>query len=186
MGSQKLVMSYLSLSEVSLLLPGEEQIPFMPMTIFIYIIQWVLPISVFMMITKKQRIMKILVAFLITILIHNMFFLIFPVEYSLRPVFSMDSTIAVLVGYLYQMDAPINTFPSMHVSFVFLIYFIIKRYRPQFKWTFLFLAVAISISTVLVKQHYILDVGAGFILAYLVNYVWISRKYEAFDKFIEP
>jgi membrane-associated phospholipid phosphatase len=77
---------------------------------------------------------------------------------------------------------PNNNFPSLHVSFAFLCYFCMRRYRPRLALPTLILAIAVSASTVLVKQHYVADVLGAIPVAWAVNYFFLERFKRPFKK----
>lgn len=79
-------------------------------------------------------------------------------------------------GLLYALDEPINTFPSMHVSFAFLSYYLMKKFQPRLQNVFLSLAIATTVSTFFVKQHYILDAVSAVVLAYLIQVFYIAKS----------
>jgi membrane-associated phospholipid phosphatase len=186
LGSQKLVLAFFDVGQHDLLLPGEEKIPFMPFSILVYSLEYLLPIWLFVMISKREYILKIIIAFVAMVIIHVFFYFSFPVEYVLRPHLSADTMGYYFISTLYEMDAPINTFPSMHVSIAFLTFFIIRKYRPHLQWIGFLVAIIISTSTILIKQHYILDVVSGVMLAWLVYYVCFSKDIKLLDKFVRP
>ena len=175
-GTQYIAMHFSKITDVKLLLPGEERIPFLPEFIIIYCLYYFLPIWLFIEITRRGRILKMALVFMVAAAIHALIFVFMPVEYVLRPEMPIGSVLHDFMTLLYKIDAPINTFPSMHVSFVFIVYFLVRRYRPQYRSLFFFLAIIISASTLFVKQHYILDIASGILLATLINYFIISRK----------
>jgi membrane-associated phospholipid phosphatase len=77
---------------------------------------------------------------------------------------AVRSVAAWLVALEYRLDEPYNLFPSLHVAISWLAWLACRdRVRPRA--LFLAVVVAISISTVFVKQHYIVDVVAGVALA---------------------
>ncbi|MBF0103860.1 MAG: phosphatase PAP2 family protein [Deltaproteobacteria bacterium] len=170
LGAQKMVLQHVGISNINLMLPYEDRIPFLPFMVIIYLSVYLLPVGIILSIYRKGRIFKIMIVFTLALFIHTLFFIIMPVEYSLRPVVNIPSEILhQLMLFVYSVDAPINTFPSLHVSVAFISYYIIRRYRPQWSRGVLMLAIAIALSTVLVKQHYILDVVSGFLIAHLLN-----------------
>jgi len=63
----------------------------------------------------------------------------------------------------------------MHVSFAFLSWFIVRRYWPELAGIFLIMAIATSVSTVFVKQHYILDIFAALAVAIAINYLFPTK-----------
>ena len=71
-----------------------------------------------------------------------------------------------LLAFEWSFDEPRCTFPSLHVAFGWLMYLGLRDQAPRWRPLLLFLAVSISISTVLVKQHFVADVAAGMALAW--------------------
>ncbi|HLD44767.1 MAG TPA: hypothetical protein VJC18_04975, partial [bacterium] len=112
MGTQKLVIHWIKVYKVDLLLPGEDKIPFLPLSIIIYALEYVLPIILFVLITRKKAIKKTVVAYGILIVVQAFFYVVMPVPYVLRPELNINMFGYELVWLLYQVDAPINTFPS--------------------------------------------------------------------------
>lgn len=100
-----------------------------------------------------------------------------------RPLISEGDVFCRLVSYVYQIDKPYNAFPSIH-SLTSFIYFLagygIRKSNPAIAYLIQGLALAIIASTLLIKQHVILDVMGGVILGGLIytlatNEMRISR-----------
>ena len=97
------------------------------------------------------------------VLIHGLFFSFFPVVYPRN--YDINS-----LSWISQMalscDQPQNCFPSLHVSFVVLTLLMtpILGLSKKIKSLFIIWGVIIISSTILVKQHYIIDVLAGIVL----------------------
>lgn len=160
------------------LLPGEEQIPFVPLMFPIYLsIYFFLPSLIFI-VESTHQVFRILKVFTVTAFVHFLFFMFLPVEYVLRPALAETPDDPLLTGIqmMYAVDAPFNNFPSMHVSFAFLSYFCIRRYRPHAASAFFVLALLVALSTILVKQHYVADVLSAILLALLVNQIFLLRR----------
>jgi membrane-associated phospholipid phosphatase len=91
-----------------------------------------------------------------------------------RPDLTSGDIFTTLVSLIYNIDQPYNCFPSTHVSLtIFCTYFWLKEdwFRLQFrKMALIIFASLIIVSTVFVKQHYILDVLGGATLAFGV--IW--------------
>jgi membrane-associated phospholipid phosphatase len=150
-------------------LPFESALPIYPALIFAYILELVFFVLAYWMIDDLDFFKKTARAFLLLITFHFIVFVAFPVEYHLRPVIDPYRGWAYfLVYFYYWMDLPYNCFPSMHVSNVFLIAFILQKYRRGMGWILQPLAVLVAISVVLVKQHFIADVVAGFLVGWFV------------------
>lgn len=174
---QYVVLTYLQ--PVPLVLPGEDQIPFFPSLLLVYGSLYIVPTFLVFWIEKPGQLYKAVKAFFVMTLIHFAVFLVFPVKYTLRPHLPNESggIVMDLLAMLYSVDAPTNNFPSLHVSFAFLTYFLVQRYRPSAARAVLILSIAVAISTVLIKQHYVLDVVAAILLTILVKPFLVDRKY---------
>lgn len=99
------------------------------------------------------------------------------IDVSLRPDFESlgrDNIATRLVQLIYIADSPPrNVMPSMHVSVSWAMFFAILQSKlmlkkPIFKALSFIWCVAISLSTVFIKQHSILDVFAGIGTAVIV------------------
>lgn len=97
-----------------------------------------------------------------------------------RPVIIEGDVFSVLVSYLYSVDKPYNAFPSIH-SLTSFIYFLagyrIREYNLGVALVIQGLSLAIIASTLLIKQHVILDVMGGVILGGAV-YALVAKKVE--------
>lgn len=157
----------------------DAAIPFWAPSVLIYISMYVYVPLVLLMITDLNHFSKILKLFVILSLIHWAWFFVFPVSYQERaPNEMLFSVWGFVVWVIYSLDLPLNCFPSMHVSLVFLGLFVIKMYRPDLLRYYLVWAIAIALSTLLVKQHYIVDVLAGVVLGSLIGWVGLKEKSE--------
>jgi membrane-associated phospholipid phosphatase len=68
--------------------------------------------------------------------------------------------------FLYAADPPYNCFPSIHVAHSFVSAFTCKVVHRRVGILALLCAVLVALSTLVIKQHYILDVVAGAMLAW--------------------
>jgi len=157
-------------SPVNLALPFEKQIPFIPWSFYVYSLAYPFP-AILLFVCDHSQIKKIVLTFIGVSLIHYIIFLLFPISYPFRPELSAESqdwTIN-LIHQFYGFDSTLNSFPSIHVSFVMMTYYFLRQMKSE--WTRLGYALAytISISTILVKQHYIVDVLGGLIIAYIIS-----------------
>lgn len=148
-------------------LPWEKSLPFFPALILGYMLIFAFIAFTYLLVDDLSYFKKVVKAFLICITIHFIIFFIFPVEYLFRPEIDPEKGWAyLLVSFYYWLDLPYNSFPSMHISNAFLVSFLLQRYRPGLGWILHPMAVIVAISVVLVKQHYIADVVAGFFVAW--------------------
>lgn len=162
-------------------LPGEETIPFLPQTFFIYILCYVVPPIMFLILPNWKSLTSTFWAFLTGLWIHKLIWLLFPVKYDLRPRIPqmVADPLLSLANRFFALDSPpVNCFPSLHVSYIFLTYFAVAAYRPRYAPLFFILAVAISLSTLTFKQHYVMDVVTGIVLALLLKYLFLKPSVD--------
>lgn len=106
-------------------------------------------------------------------------FLLYPSAIAFRPEITEKDLFSRLVGLVYQMDEPTNVFPSLHVIVSMGVAFALcqtKAYgKPALKVFWWVIALSISASTVLIKQHSVLDILAAIPVC-SVGYVLFFTK----------
>ncbi len=154
----------------SLETPIDMWIPFMPATVIFYVTIYFfwLPLILSRNVNVRQYsriIAAVALAFAITFTIH----IIIPSAYP-RPTISAAEARSSWSDYIlkkvYATDLPNNTFPSSHV--VAAVTLTIMAYPYLKKTAFAVYAAwgaAISMSTLTVKQHYLIDVVVGVLVA---------------------
>jgi len=75
--------------------------------------------------------------------------------------------------FLYSADPASNCFPSLHVAHSFVSALSCYRIHRGLGFVAAFWALLVAVSTVLAKQHYVLDVVAGMLLALLAYVVFL-------------
>jgi membrane-associated phospholipid phosphatase len=148
----------------TLYLPGEASIPFVPAFEFLYALGYLLPVLAVFALPGPRELRRLLVAFGLTLLVAYGTYLLFPVWFE-RPALQPDS-LATWLLWLEYHDPSYNHFPSLHVGISWLLYLACKR-GVRFPNLFLIVVLGIAVSTLLVKQHYMVDVLYGIGLASL-------------------
>jgi len=167
----------------SFLTPLDGLIPFVPELVWLYhtLFPVIVCTTVFSM-QNRRVFFNTVAALTLSMGILTVFHLLFPSYYprqELEP--STLSSVSVwLVEFTREFDAACNTFPSGHVAFSWILYFCVldsdcAKRNKSFRSTYLLWTVGITLSTLLLKQHYIFDVIAGIILAYAS--VYIGKKF---------
>ena len=147
----------------------EQSLPFVPVLILVYLLNFALLALTYLVIDDLAYFKRTIKAFFILVTFHFLIFLIYPVEYTLRPAVHYEAGwVEKIVSFYYWVDLPYNCFPSMHISNAFLVGFLLNRYRPGWGKILFPVSVLLAISVVLVKQHYVVDVLAGFVVGYAV------------------
>jgi len=157
----------------------DTQIPFVKWFIFPYI-SWmpVLYLSfLYLAIKHRSLYWRTLLIYNISVMACNVIFWLFP-TYVPRPDVVGTDLASMLVNFIYQSDAPLNCFPSIHCLTSYLLFItlkrglVTKRSVKVFMYTLLWL---IIISTVFTKQHALIDVFGGILFAeltyQLVHYI---------------
>ncbi len=120
----------------------------------------------------------------VTYLFAILVYIVFPNGQDLRPAtFERDNIFTQIIAGLYQTDTNTNVCPSIHVigSFAIMLTAWHSKYFNTRLWRIinLVLAVLISISTVFLKQHSIIDVVAAIpvcALGYFVAYFDVFKQ----------
>ena len=91
--------------------------------------------------------------------------------HSRVPLFDQEEGILLyILSWIYKNDPNSLYFPSLHVVHSFLIGFHLWE-SNSYRRIFLFIAIFIAVSTVFVKQHFLLDSLVGVIFAVTVFYL---------------
>ncbi len=104
---------------------------------------------------------------------------------DLRPVVDPDSNFCSrLVWYLHAADTATNIFPSIHVFNSVVVHISIRNSltlgsRPYVRTCSFILAALICMSTVFLKQHSIIDVMGGMLMAYSLYPLAYGSSYVA-------
>lgn len=148
----------------ALWLPGEAAIPFIPELEFFYILGYLFPLLAVFRLPGTREFRRLLVAFGLTLLVAYATYLVFPV-YLERPELEVNSVATYLLSLEYH-DPSYNHFPSLHLGTAWLIYLACRR-GVRRHGLLVALLLAISLSTLFVKQHYLVDIvyGVGLALA---------------------
>jgi membrane-associated phospholipid phosphatase len=140
----------------------------------VYLFLILLPVFV---IRQEEHIRRTFHAYLIVWLAAYVCFLLYP-TIAPRPVNVIGEGFAVWgLRLLYSADPPYNCFPSIHVAHSFVSALTCYRVHRGLGIAGTFCAFLVAISTLFTKQHYIADVVAGALLAY-VAYVVFLRSYS--------
>ena len=106
-------------------------------------------------------------------------FIIYPNAQFPRPIITKLDIFSRMVSFIYSIDGTNNVFPSIHVANAIgvhasLINCDILKNSGKVKTASFIAMIAICASTVLIKQHSIIDVAGGVVLAFIV-YIFIYK-----------
>lgn len=144
-------------------LPGEERLPFLPIFEYLYVLTFFVPAALIVTVRSYERFLRLARALGIALIVAYSTYLLFPV-YLERPPLEVSSLHTWLLSLQY-LDKPYNHLPSLHVTLSWLAVHSAQLSRGS-RIGLGVLASGISISTLFVKQHFIVDVVAGYALAW--------------------
>lgn len=165
--------------QYDLMTPLDSIIPIIPEFVWVY--HSFIPVifaTMFMAVKTEYTFKRIFWSFILATIVLNFFYVFFPSEYP-RPEFEVDSLSSYLTFLTHVIDKPVNSFPSGHVTMSCLLFFgsrdtILGKNQLWIRLTYGIWALLIAVSTLVLKQHYIVDVFSGFVLALLCY--WITGK----------
>jgi membrane-associated phospholipid phosphatase len=150
----------------------DDEIPFVKGFAVFYVL-WFLYIPfgvIFTAAYSKKDFLKLLLFLFGGMAVSNAVYALFPNMQDLRPVITGSDPLSLLVRLIYSSDTPTNVCPSMHVINTIAVdaalrhseQFSKKRYRCVLSAVF---AVLVCLSTMLIKQHSVLDVAGGLLVS---------------------
>ncbi len=165
-----------------------EYIPLATFFVLFYMSYYLFIVSPFFFFRKNKTIIyKFLQVYILIALISFIFYLVFPIQIP-RPELPAASGIKTvfyeILLLIYHKDLPLNTYPSLHVGFSLAA--TLAYYHLRKKWLVFAVPVflLILISTVMVRQHIILDaVGAVAIAVSAYLLVFKENIFEKIKRF---
>lgn len=168
----------------------DYSIPFCEYFIIPYCAWYFLLIGVgfYTLLKDKKSFVKYMLFMMIGYTACMLVYWVYPIAQDLRPaVFPRDNLCTELVGLIYSMDPPFNILPSMHVVGSFMCAAAITNCptvkRTGSKVLISLLAAVISVSTVFVKQHSVLDTAAALALSIIIFFIlyapWKKEQRES-------
>ena len=158
-------------------LPFDRAVPLQPAWTLVYASLYLFAILLpLFVVHQEEQIRRTVLAYLTVWVSAYVCFLLYPTA-ALRPARVIGEGFGVWsLQFLYSMDPPYNCFPSLHVAHSFVSALTCYRVHRGVGIAAAIGASLIGVSTLFTKQHYVLDVFAGILLAY-VAYVVFLRNY---------
>lgn len=157
--------------------PLDGWIPFLPLSWLVYVSFYVmLPLAAWW--AKPGEYPKTLGAVLTANVLCWLGFVLVPSHYPRPSLDGVDPAwLHAAMASMWSDDLPGNTLPSIHVTTSTLVALRLREAKGGPLW--LLWALAIAVSTLTVKQHFVADVVAGGLLAFAVNAVFFPPRVEA-------
>ncbi|MCI8550680.1 MAG: phosphatase PAP2 family protein [Lachnospiraceae bacterium] len=147
----------------------DEKIPFIPGWVSIYFICYIFWVVNYLLIASrgKEHLYRFVTADLLSRIICGVFFILLPTT-NVRPEITGNGLWENLMRFLYAVDPPTNLFPSIHCLTSWFCYIGIRGQKGisrAYQVFSLVFTVLICLSTQFTKQHYLVDVIGGIVLA---------------------
>lgn len=161
----------------------DDYIPFVKIFIVPYVF-WYFYIAIALIyfgLTSRANFIKLTLFMFSGMTICFLIYLVFPNGQNLRPIISDQDFCSRLIRHLYQIDKPTNVAPSIHVLNSIAVHISVIRSKKlqNKKWIqygSLISAILISLSTVFIKQHSIVDGVYAVILSYILYRIIYGKK----------
>ena len=166
-----LIQSLITGSRYDLLTDMDGKIPFIPSFIWIY--HSIVPVIAFtalLLFQRREIFLGLIFSIVFASFLMCLSYIAFPSFYP-RELFVDPHTLSGwLIDITRTIDGPHNTFPSSHVTFAWLLVFFVglSQHTQKRSWilaVYFLWAALLTISTLTLKQHFIVDVLSGIILA---------------------
>jgi membrane-associated phospholipid phosphatase len=152
----------------------DHALPFVPGAMFVYVSHFVFLPGCLLLVRGEAAFRKTATAVLAGSVLSNLFFVLYPTTIVRGPV--PEGLAGPLFAFIAFLDTPANCFPSQHVGLAVAAAWGLREDRHPWAAAALAWSGAISVSTVLVRQHYAADVAGGLALAALS---WLAASRPA-------
>lgn len=166
----------------------DRQIPFVKEWILIYVVCYLFWAANYILISRegKEKWFRFATADMMSRVICGVFFILLPTT-NIRPEVAGTDFCSWLVRLIYSVDAPTNLFPSIHCLVSWFCFIGIRGSRKVPKWYQAFsciFALLVCASTQFTKQHYLVDIAGGLLIAelcwFISNHTGLYRKTQQF------
>lgn len=155
----------------------DRAIPLQPVWGIVYGVLYLFLILVPLFVVRDDaQIQRTLFAYLTVWITAYIFFFAYPTM-APRPAKVLGDGFAVSgLRFLYDSDPPYNCFPSLHVAHSFVSAIACLRVSRRIGMISLVFATLVGVSTLFTKQHYIVDVIAGALLAFVACAIFLRKS----------
>ena len=153
----------------------DNLIPFIPGFVIFYLLYFPLVLFQFFIIKKEKDFINVAKANIFVIIISNIIFLLLPTK-IIRPELIVNDFSGFILSLIYLIDNNVNLFPSLHVSMSLLAFLNIIKFKKNLKFTVLATFILTTLSTLFIKQHYVIDIIGGLILGFISYKIYFKKR----------
>ena len=155
----------------------DRAIPLWPAWALVYgSLYWTLIVLPVLVVREDEHIRRTVYAYLMVWLTAYACFWLYPTIAPRGDEVDGDGFAVWGLRALYGADPPYNCLPSLHVAHSFVSAFAIGRVHRRVGIAALAAAALVGLSTLFVKQHYVLDVVSGALLATLAYAIFLRNS----------
>jgi membrane-associated phospholipid phosphatase len=170
----------------------DRALPLVPVWALVYGALYLFLILLPILVVRQDELVRrtIYAYLLIWITAYVFFFILYPTA-APRPLRVVGEGFAVWgLRALYSSDPPYNCFPSLHVAHSFVSALASYRVNRGLGIFATICAALVALSTLFTKQHYVVDVLAGVVLAFIAYVTFLARHSRdgipEFDRRVAP
>lgn len=165
----------LLMSRTLTFLPNDPvwRLPFWPAAIVPYVSASLAPLVAAYVVKDLKRFNRLLLTFLGALSTSEIIYLLLPLGIHRPP--PGTGFWAPVFAVLQALDPPVNLFPSMHVVFTLLFNAATGREHPRARPWLVLWTIAVAASTLLTRQHYVVDVIGGLALGIIAYRLYLGR-----------
>ena len=162
----------------------DTQIPLVSIFVVPYIYWYIYMIVGYFLISinNRKEYMRSILGLFLGMWISYIIYFIFPTEIA-RPNLVDSSFFNRILNIIYAMDRPFNCFPSLHVLGTYFVMRYTKKENNKYIYFYTkVVGILIILSTVFIKQHFVLDVVAAIVLVEIINIIVRKISDERLEK----
>ncbi len=153
----------------------DNRIPFIKEWVIIYLVCYVFWAINYVLISHegKEKWFRFVTADISSRLICGIFFIVLPTT-NIRPEVLGNDIFSRLMSFVYYIDHPSNLFPSIHCLVSWYCFIGIRSSKKVPSWYKVFsclFALMVCLSTQFTKQHYLIDIAGGILIAEICYYI---------------
>lgn len=159
----------------------DRQIPVIPAFVSVYFFFFIFAVGNYILFAHlgKKRAYQMVLTDIISKLVCGICFFVIPTT-NVRPVNYGSGFWSSALGFLYQIDPPVNLFPSIHCLVSWICFIGVRSSKKLPLWYRIvtcILALLICFSTLATRQHVIADVFSAIALAEVVHFLVCRMKW---------
>ncbi len=160
-----------------LLIGLDERIPYIPVFVLPYLFIWgyagfIIGYSLLFRTYDYLLFRYFYLSFMLMTCMECLLWLLFPAKISIRVepgVLALHGWLGKLTAYVYRRATPWNVFPSAHIASAYAGWLFSAHFAKQkHRWLFLFLFFLVCLSVLFIKNHFLLDILGGMIMAQFI------------------